>query len=201
MQLNALIPIIIAYLIGSISFSYLIGRIIKGIDIRQHGSGNAGATNTYRVLGKWTGLTVLLLDVFKAIFAVWIAQQSSDEIGVHALAGLAVVCGHNWPIFFKFKGGKGVASTIGAMAILSFWPTLIAVTLTIVTIAISRYVSLGSLVMASILPFIVWIYDQPIELICLSLIIGVLSFYQHRKNIGKLLRGEENPIFKKKIQG
>ncbi len=191
--------IILAYFIGSISFSYLFGRITKGIDIRNHGSGNAGATNAYRVLGKRTALSVLLLDVFKAVSAVWIAQWvSPDSIWVSILAGVAVICGHNWPIFFGFRGGKGIASTIGVMATLCFLPTLCAVLIAIGTILITRYVSLGSLLLTGSLPLLIGYMGYSKELVICSVFIALLAFYQHRGNIMKIYQGNENKLFSKK---
>lgn len=196
----ACIPVVIAYLMGSISFSYVFGRLVKGIDIREHGSGNAGATNTYRVMGKRVAIIVLVLDVCKAVLAIWIAKWIAvDQIWVAISAAIAVICGHNWPIFFHFRGGKGIASTIGAMATLCFFPTLLAALLAIITIAITRYVSLGSLLLTGSLPILIWIMRIPHqnELIIASILIAALAYYQHRSNIVKLVKGNESKIFKK----
>jgi glycerol-3-phosphate acyltransferase PlsY len=197
-----IVPVIIAYLIGSISFGFVIGRMAKGIDIRNHGSGNAGATNTYRVMGKQLAIMVLLLDVAKAVLAIWIAKwMAVDQIWVAICAGIAVISGHNWPVFFGFRGGKGVASTIGVMAMLCFFPTLIAGMIAILTITITRYVSLGSLLLTGTLPIWIWLMDVPhrLELTYASIMIAALAFYQHRSNIGKLIKGNENKIFKKTV--
>src|SRR5699024_8463811 len=129
----------ISYLLGSISFSIVIAKTVKGIDIRQHGSGNAGATNTLRVLGKGPGLLVFLLDLIKGIAAVAIGYKLGQQEWAPVLCGLAAIIGHNWPIWFKFKGGKGIATTVGVMATLAFIPALIAGVLTIIAIAITRY--------------------------------------------------------------
>ena len=119
----SIITIVVGYLLGSISFSYLFGKWFKGIDIRKHGSGNAGATNTLRVLGKGPAILVLLLDALKGVVAVLLgvwAAPGPDDIWIRVLCGLAAIVGHNWPVFFGFRGGKGIATTIGVMATLCF---------------------------------------------------------------------------------
>lgn len=189
------LPILIAYLLGSISFSYLLGRLIKGIDIRNHGSGNAGATNTLRVLGVGPGILVLLLDVAKAVIAVWIpVLLGLDVVWVKVLSGIAVIAGHNWPVFFGFKGGKGIATTIGVMASLAFWPALFAGIIAILSIVITRYVSLGSLLFTALMPLFIWFMDRPLEVFLVSLLVAVFAFVRHRTNIVKLIHGKENKI-------
>jgi glycerol-3-phosphate acyltransferase PlsY len=191
--------IVLGYLIGSISFSYLYGRLFKGIDIRQHGSGNAGATNTLRILGKGPAILVLLLDGLKGVGAVALGNVSSPEqMWVPVLAGIAAIIGHNWPIFFGFRGGKGIATTIGVMATLSFFPTLFAGLIAILIIAVTRYVSLGSLLLTVLLPLFIWWMDGPIEVLWASLLFCLFAFVRHRTNIVKLLNGKENKLGSKK---
>jgi glycerol-3-phosphate acyltransferase PlsY len=189
------IPILIAYLLGSISFSFLAGKLLKGIDIRNHGSGNAGATNTLRVLGVGPGVTVLLLDALKGVIAVmlghWLGDGSSLLL---VICGVAAIAGHNWPIFFGFRGGKGIATTIGVMITLAFLPALIVIVIAIVAIAITRYVSLGSLLGTVLLPIFIWSMGRPTEIFVLSLVLFVFAWYRHRSNIGKLLKGQENKL-------
>lgn len=192
--MQSVLAIVASYLIGSISFSFIIAKFVKGIDIRKYGSGNAGATNTLRVLGKGPAIAVLLLDVFKAMIAVWIGMWMTDVVWVSVLCALAVIAGHNWPIFFGFRGGKGIATTIGAMATLSFLPALFAGIIAIISIFITRYVSLGSLIFAGLLPIFIWIMGKPYEIIIGSIVIGVFAFIRHRSNIVKLAHGKENKI-------
>ncbi|WP_058303817.1 glycerol-3-phosphate 1-O-acyltransferase PlsY [Gorillibacterium timonense] len=188
------VAILISYLLGSISFSVLIGKL-KGIDIRQHGSGNAGATNTLRVLGKGPGFLVLALDVMKGIAAVWIGRLlGGDQIWIEILCGLAVIIGHNWPVFFRFKGGKGIASTIGVLATLCFWPALFAGIFAILSIAITRYVSLGALIFTFLTPIFLLLSNAEPELIWCSLLIMVFAFYRHRSNIVRLWQRKENKL-------
>jgi acyl phosphate:glycerol-3-phosphate acyltransferase len=193
------LPVLIGYLLGSISFSYLAGKLLKGIDIREHGSGNAGATNTLRVLGKGPGIAVLVLDALKGVAAVWIGHAfSGGDPLVAVLAGVSVIVGHNWPVFFGFRGGKGIATTIGVMATLSFVPALIAGIVAIITIAITRYVSLGSLLFTALLPILIWFMDRPAEIFVLSLLFFLFAWVRHRSNIVKLLKGQENKLGAKK---
>lgn len=191
----AAISIIMAYLIGSISFSYLFGRMLKGIDIRNHGSGNAGATNTLRVLGKGPAITVLLLDVAKGVLAVWLpVWLGQNELPTQVLCGIAVIVGHNWPVFFGFKGGKGIASTIGVMSTLAFLPSLLAGIVAIAAIALTRYVSLGSLLYTLVMPVLILFMDREQPVLWISLLIAVFAFVRHRSNIAKLLKGQENKL-------
>ncbi len=191
--------IVTGYLLGSISFSYLYGKLFKGIDIRNHGSGNAGATNTLRVLGKGPAILVLALDVLKAIFAVWIGKWlQQDELWIPVLCGVAAIIGHNWPIFFGFRGGKGIATTIGVMATLCFLPTLYAGLIAILAIVITRYVSLGSLLFTGLIPFFIWGMDRPMPYLTASIVICLFAFLRHRSNIMKLLQGKENKLGSKK---
>lgn len=188
------IPIITSYLLGSVMFSILIARF-KGVDIRKHGSGNAGATNTLRVLGKGPGILVLLLDISKGILAVWIGKWFvPDELWLHIVCGICVIMGHNWPVFFHFKGGKGIATTIGMVATLCFLPALFAGIIAILSIVITRYVSLGSLLFTFFLPIFLVIMGRPAALVWAGVVIMIFAFVRHRKNIAKLISGKENKL-------
>ncbi|WP_040951207.1 glycerol-3-phosphate 1-O-acyltransferase PlsY [Gorillibacterium massiliense] len=194
------LAIIISYLLGSISFSLFAGKLLKGIDIRQHGSGNAGATNTLRILGTGPAIAVLALDVLKGIAAVWIGWWlGGDQVWTPLLCGIMVIIGHNWPIYFRFKGGKGIATTIGVLATLCFWPALIAGIFAILAIAITRYVSLGSLIFTALTPVFLLLSGTGPELFWTSLLIAAFAFYRHRTNIVKLVRKKESKLGKKGI--
>lgn len=192
----AWIAIIAAYLIGSVSFSYLVAKKIAGIDIRKHGSGNAGATNTLRVVGKGAALLVFALDIVKAMLAIAIGYFLTQDATVMYGCGFAAIIGHNWPIFFQFRGGKGVATTIGATALMVFFPALIVGVIAIFSIVITRYVSLGSIIFAVGLPFSVWLAGESISFIWISVGIAVLTLYRHLGNIKRLIKGTENRIGK-----
>jgi len=189
-------PIIVGYLLGSISFSYIVGKKVAGIDIREHGSKNAGATNTLRVLGKGPALLVLLLDALKGSLAVFIAMAFSTFEWVIVLTGLAAVIGHNWPLFYGFRGGKGIATAIGAMFTLVPVSFVITLVFGLITLFVFRYVSLASLVGATVLPLVMIYLKEPIPYLVGALIITTLAFVRHRSNIVRLINGNENKIGK-----
>lgn len=186
-----------AYLLGSISFGLLIGKWFLGIDIREYGSGNAGATNLSRVMGTGPGIVVLLLDGLKGFVPVWLTLKVTGQPTAAMLVGLAAIVGHIWPVYFRFKGGKGVATTIGVMLAMSFWATLITGLLTVLIIAVSRYVSLGSLVFVSLMPWLLLFFDRGGMVFVMALALTVLVFWTHRENIRRLLRGQENRFGKR----
>lgn len=189
------IAIILCYLLGSVSFSVLLAKALKGIDIRQHGSGNAGATNTLRVLGKGPAIIVLSLDVIKGIAAVWIGHLLGDgSEWVASLCGIAAIIGHNWPIYFRFRGGKGIATTIGVMATLTFLPAFYAGIIAILSIVFTRYVSLGSLIFVLLTPIFLVLSSGVSPYFWASLIICVFAFWRHRTNIVKIAQGKENKL-------
>ncbi|WNQ09301.1 glycerol-3-phosphate 1-O-acyltransferase PlsY [Paenibacillus aurantius] len=197
-----LLAVIISYLLGSVSFSFLAGKLLKGIDIRQHGSGNAGATNTLRILGKGPAIAVLVLDVAKGVAAVILGRWLGDgNLWIPILCGLAVIIGHNWPVFFGFRGGKGIATAIGVLATLSFLPALFAGLIAILLIVITRYVSLGSLVFTALTPVFLAIMGRERELLWASLIIAVFAYVRHRSNIKKLIARQENKLGASRKQG
>ncbi|MDH6369640.1 acyl-phosphate glycerol 3-phosphate acyltransferase [Paenibacillus sp. VTT E-133280] len=190
-----LLVIVVSYLLGSVSFSVLFAKLLKGIDIRQYGSGNAGATNTLRVLGKGPAIAVLVLDVLKGVAAVWLGTWVGGwGTWVAALCGIAAIVGHNWPLYFRFRGGKGIATTIGVMATLCLWPALLAGAIAIGSIFITRYVSLGSLIFVALTPVFLLLtgFTQPV--LWTSIIIAVFAFWRHRTNIVKIVEGRENKI-------
>jgi glycerol-3-phosphate acyltransferase PlsY len=194
------VPLVVSYLLGSISFSVLMVRILKGIDVRQHGSGNAGATNTLRLLGWGPAILVFALDIFKGTAAVWLgsALAPDGDVWLPVFCGLLVIAGHNWPIFFGFKGGKGIATTIGVTAFLFFLPALYAGIIGLAAVVITRYVSLGSLLFTGLLPVSLALTDYPKPFLWMSLLIMIFAWYRHRTNIVKLLKGQENKIGSKK---
>ncbi|SDH40084.1 glycerol-3-phosphate 1-O-acyltransferase PlsY [Alteribacillus bidgolensis] len=214
--MELLVSIIAAYLLGSISFSYVIAQKMMKIDIRQHGSGNAGATNILRVLGKGPAILVLSLDIFKGIAAVWFAKwlemsgifpvfTSLGEMDglAPALAGLAAILGHNWPVYYGFKGGKGVATAVGVVGSLVFFPAVYVGIVSILAIVVTRYVSLGSLIFAAATPILIWFtkehYGHPDPYFYLTALLGLMSVWKHRTNVERLIKGTENKIGEKKL--
>ncbi len=196
MILKALLIITGAYLIGSIPTAFLAVKLLKGIDIRQVGSGNIGATNVFRCVGKAAGVGVLFIDMLKGIVPVLLAARfapgSCTEI-YRILAGLAAICGHNWTIFLNFKGGKGVATSTGVLLTLAPIATLAGFLVFVLTVTITRYISLGSIVAASAVPLLVWYLNpgQP-ELFYFVLVIAILIDLKHIPNIKRLWHHEEH---------
>lgn len=189
------IAIVLSYLIGSISFSVVLAKLLKGIDIRQYGSGNAGATNTLRVLGKGPAIMVLVLDVLKGIGSIWLGYLLGNGTDwVPAVCGIAAIVGHNWPIYFHFRGGKGIATTIGVMATLAFLPALYAGIIAILSIVLTKYVSLGSLIFVFLTPLFLGLLEPIDAVFWTSLVIGLFAFWRHRSNIVKLIQGKENKL-------
>lgn len=185
----------LSYLIGSFSSAYIVGKSFKKIDIRNHGSGNAGATNALRIMGKKLGVLTFLMDFAKGVIAVLIGLGLVGYNG-GIIAAFFTVVGHNWPIFFKFKGGKGIATTIGAMAIIQFPITLISVLVGVATAAISKYVSLGSLVFLTVLFLLTFtgLSDGGLNTSVLTFSLMILGYYRHKENIKRLIKGNENKI-------
>ncbi len=199
-----LIAFVLAYLTGSIPNAYLIGKLVRGIDIRQHGSGNVGATNVFRTVGKTWGSVAFGLDVLKgfiasALLAKYFANQTSLQFGIFQLTlGITAILGHVFPIWLRFKGGKGVATSCGVF--LGIFPKAVLASLAIWIIVafLSRYVSLASLIAVS--SFVVWVIcfyresDIFYMAIALSVLLLCFIFYTHRSNIARLIQGTENKI-------
>lgn len=199
--------IFIAYLLGSIPTSVWAGKWFYGIDIREHGSGNAGATNTLRVLGWKAGIPVFLIDIAKGFVAVSLvsfldfSSGSNSKILFQLALGFAALLGHVFPIFAQFKGGKGVATLLGVVLALSPIPALLAFGIFVVVLIISKYVSLGSMIAAiGYALMIIFIFPSPISLKIAASIMALAVILTHRKNIQRLINKTENKatfLFKK----
>ena len=183
-----------AYLIGAIPFGYLLVRLRSGKDVREMGSGNIGATNVLRTTGRALGVLTLLLDIAKGAFAVWLADYlTHGSMFWMTMAALAVMAGHAFPVFLKFKGGKAVASFVGAFLYLTPAPLLATLLLFVLTVAVSRYISLGSIVAAGLFPLAVWLIEHPPYYVVLAaLVSGGFIVYRHRGNIHRIKAGNEN---------
>jgi glycerol-3-phosphate acyltransferase PlsY len=187
-----LLTAVIGYLIGNFASSYFLGKITKNIDIREHGSGNAGATNTFRVLGVKAGVIVFILDVLKGVLATLIGLWlTGNQLGAVLSGGMAVI-GHNWPALLNFRGGKGIASSFGL--ILTMFPTigLILFVIAAALIAATKYVSLGSIIAAILFPVLLVVFSQPPAIILVGTVLALIALYRHRENIKRLLKGKEN---------
>lgn len=209
-HLAAAIWMTAAYLLGSLPWSVWIGKLFYGVDVRQHGSGNAGATNTFRVLGPKAGLVVLVLDVAKGMAAVKLGHLFSGNSWKEFMvlpeelspaAGACAILGHVYSVFLGFKGGKGVATALGVMISLAPWATLTSAGIFLLAWLFTGYISVGSLCAATAFPLFHFIFYKDVSLIQWILVIGstLFIFYTHRSNIRRLLKGEENkmPMFKK----
>lgn len=208
MTLQIILLIILAYLVGSIPTSVWIGKWFYKVDVRTKGSGNAGATNTIRVLGWKAGIPVLLFDVFKGWFAVYMANlflsdvYTGDQfINIKIALALAAVIGHIFPVYVGFKGGKGVATLLGVGIALFSYSVLVAVGVFAVVLLITRIVSISSIIASILFPFIVvFIFNvNNLSLIIMSVAVAVFIPLTHLKNIKRLIKGEESRFdFKKK---
>ncbi len=203
-----IITAIAAYLLGSIPTGYLVAKA-KGIDIRSVGSGNIGATNVFRILGKGAGTLVLLTDALKGFLActlvVFLVRKyiladagfPGKEI-LAVVAGVAAILGHNYTCWLKFKGGKGIATTAGVLVALVPWALLIVLGIWILVFVTSRYVSLASIAAAFCLPFVVWFLHSSQLMSFITAILGLLAIYKHKANIQRLLNRTENRVGQKK---
>lgn len=189
------VAIIFAYLLGSISSSFIAGRLAAGVDIRDHGSGNAGATNTLRVLGWKLGVIVLIADAVKGVLAVAFAHLVTNGWApAMAFSGLAAIVGHDWPVYHGFRGGKGVATTIGVLLTLSFLPALYAGIVAILVLVAGRYVSVSALVFFTLAPIFQIAMHADAVYIVVTIAIAILGYWRHRENIDRLRRGRENRV-------
>jgi glycerol-3-phosphate acyltransferase PlsY len=182
----------VAYLLGSISFAVLLVRLRTGRDIRTEGSGNAGATNVARAHGKALGIAVALLDVAKGAGAVLLMRTVTADPRYTAAAGLAAIVGHVFPIFYGFRGGKGVATAIGAFLVLAPLPTLVCAVVFLLVVLVTRYVSLGSVLAMVLLPPVAGaLFHAPRPIVAAAAGAAVLIVIKHRDNLRRLARGEE----------
>ncbi len=204
---NIVLCLILGYAFGCFSTGYVCGKK-QQVDVRKHGSGNIGTTNTLRTLGFKAGVVTLIGDILKAIIPICLlcilykkTNQPLSRDLVVLYTGLGVVCGHNFPFWLKFKGGKGIAAMAGVIIAFNPWLTIIEMILFLGIVAITRYVSLGSLVVATVLPLSVLIgyKNDPnyLHMVIVCFIFMLLAFYKHRENIKRLLTGTENKFGKK----
>lgn len=198
-----IVGIVFSYILGSIPTAYILGRL-KGIDIRKHGSGNVGATNAFRVLGKTAGISALLIDLLKGLIATMLFANYFNPAGasllLRILYGFFCVCGHTWSVFLRFKGGKGVASSLGVLAGLAIAEKGLAIVLALVILVwvasflISRIVSLSSILSALSFPLFVFCFNQVKEIKILSILLCLFIILKHKSNLQRLLKRKEPPL-------
>jgi acyl phosphate:glycerol-3-phosphate acyltransferase len=194
--MNPLLALLCAYLLGAIPFGYLLVKLKTGSDVRSAGSGNIGATNVLRTTGRAAGIVTLLLDIGKGYLAVWLTGRATNwDPRWMSAAALVVMAGHAYPVFLRFKGGKAVASFVGAFLCLT--PVPLAATLLVfgAVVAGTGHISMGSIVAAAVFPLAVWLILQPgIYLVGAALIAGAFIIYKHQSNIRRLHAGTEHPF-------
>lgn len=206
-----IIVAVIAYLLGSISFSVIISKKMAGFDVRQKGSGNAGTTNVLRSVGKKAAIFTLICDVLKGVVAILVAYlvglifKDLNNSMLVQIAGIAVILGHTFPIFFGFKGGKGIATSLGVLLITNWNIGLICLVFALVLMILTKIVSLGSIAAAILFPVLVIFMPSDAYLvngnyIIYSIVIAVLVIFNHRANVQRLLNGTENKLDFKKIK-
>src|SRR5882724_9472258 len=202
--LSYIVTALVAYLLGSIPTGFLVAKA-RGVDIRTVGSGNIGATNAFRVLGKGFGIFVLLMDALKGWVAVQVGALVVSQLlpgapveYLRITAGLSAILGHNFTCWLNFKGGKGIATSAGVIAALVPLALLIILGIWIIIFGLTRYVSLASICAAASLPLAAWLTGQSSTMILIMGAMGVLAIYKHKGNIQRLLKGTENRIGAKK---
>ncbi len=205
---NNILYLILAYLLGSIPSAVWIGKYFYKIDVREYGSGNAGSTNVFRVLGKKAGIPVLIIDILKGFAAVSLAYVSSypkgsnNFINLQLILGIAALVGHIFPIFASFRGGKGIATLLGIVLAIHPYAASISISVFIIVLLISSYVSLASIISAIVFPIIVIVVfkSNVPALIIFSILIPIMVLITHQKNIERLIRREESKskLLKKK---
>ncbi|MDF2565153.1 MAG: Glycerol-3-phosphate acyltransferase [Massilibacillus sp.] len=183
-----------AYLIGSIPNGLIIGKLFWQIDLREHGSKNIGATNAYRTLGAKPAALIFIMDLLKGIIGVWLGSYMIGAPLAMILGGIAAIIGHNWSIFLKFTGGKGVATGLGVIAMLMPQVTIVVFVTWVVIVYLTKYVSLASIVAAMMVPVCSYFFNEPLEYLCFSILAAVFVIYRHKSNVQRLINGNESKI-------
>ena len=184
--------IILSYFFGAIPSGVWIGKIFKNIDVRDYGSKNSGATNSYRVLGAKLGIAVLIIDVLKGFIPLYIASKFNLAYNDLVILGLVAILAHTFSCFISFKGGKGVATSLGVFLFLAPVITLILLAIFILVVYFTKYISLGSITAAFLLPIFTFFTHRDTYLFTLSVVIAIFVIYRHKTNISRLLSGTEN---------
>ena len=186
--------VLASYLLGSLPSGLWIGRNLYGIDLREHGSKNTGATNAYRILGRVPALLVFVCDTAKGMLGVYLGTLRVGGELAAVICGIAAICGHNWSVFLGFKGGRGVATGLGVIALLSPQVTLIVFAVWAGIVFITKYVSLASIIAAALVPILMWWFGEAREVLMFGVAAAAFVIIRHRPNIERLLKGEELKI-------
>lgn len=193
-MLDSLVPVALGYGVGSLPLGYLLARLVRGVDLRRVGSGNVGATNVYRATGLGFALLVMVLDMTKGATSVVLAARLAGGSAAAAAAGVAAVLGHVYPVWLRFRGGKGVATAAGAFALLAPLATVGAAVVFVSATWMTRYVSLGSLVATATLPALAWIMDAPVPVVVGGVLAALVIIERHRGNLARLHAGTERRL-------
>jgi glycerol-3-phosphate acyltransferase PlsY len=202
--MTKLLCVLIGYGFGCIQTAYIVGRLTRNIDVREHGSGNAGTSNVIRVIGKRAGIIVFVCDVLKAVAAYALCAMIFEDAGFGAFsmfglyAGLGVVLGHNFPVFLQFRGGKGIAPTLGAIMLFDIRAAACVYAVGLAILIWKRYMSLTSLSMTLVMPAVFFAFRQDVHTLLILLAMTLMAFWMHRGNIKRLLNGTERKLIIKK---
>lgn len=192
--MGSIVAGLLSYLLGSVPSGLICGKLFWGVDLRQHGSHNIGATNAWRTLGKGPGILVFLLDFLKGFLGVWLGMHFSGIPIVMVLCGILAILGHSCSVFLRFQGGKGVATGLGVIAMLMPKVTLAVFLIWLGIVWGTGYVSLASCVAAVFVPIMAWIFGSPSEYLAFGLLAAILIVVRHRANIIRLMNGTESKI-------
>jgi glycerol-3-phosphate acyltransferase PlsY len=190
---ESILAVVMGYGLGSLPIGYVVTSVLRGVDLRRVGSGNVGATNVYRTAGLAIAIVVMLVDMAKGAGTVGAARTVGGGV-VPVAAGVAAVLGHVYPVWLRFRGGKGVATAAGVFSILAPLATLLAAAAFIATVWVTRYVSLGSIVATCALPPLAWVTDAPLEVVVASGLTAALIIQRHRPNLARLHAGTERRL-------
>jgi glycerol-3-phosphate acyltransferase PlsY len=196
--LIGLIFVVAAYLIGNLNFAYILVKFLKNEDVRNYGSGNAGTTNVLRVMGKNVAIPVFLLDALKGCLVIVVGRYvlGLDELFL-VFGGIAVVAGHNWPVFLQFRGGKGTATSLGLFFTYDWQVAIMALMIGLIVLAIWKMVSLTSMVGLTMVPIFSFLFGRSLIEIVFAFVLCFFSIFQHRKNIGRIIQGRESKLGQK----
>ena len=193
-MLSYIIVIVLSYVIGSIPSGLILGKTIWHVDLREHGSKNIGATNAWRTLGKLPGFTVFVADLLKGMVGVYLGMLLVGTSTAMIIGGIMAIVGHSLSLFLKFKGGKGVATGLGVLIMLMPSVSAIVFLVWLVVVLISKYVSLGSIIAAVLVPVCAFLTRLPLEFVLFGIVAAIFVIYRHKSNIVRLMNGTENKI-------
>lgn len=191
---DALTPVLLGYGVGSLPIGFVLANLLTGLDLRRVGSGNVGAANVYRTTGLAVALVVVLLDIAKGAGSVMLASRVTPGTAAPVAAGVAAILGHVYPVWLRFQGGKGVATACGVFMLLAPIATAIAASAFVLTIWVTRYVSMGSVVAAAALPPLAWITGAPLSVVAGGVVAALLILRRHTANIARVAAGTEHRI-------